>query len=99
MTVCHYPSGASKYNFIEHKLFSFISINWAGEPLLTYEIALGFIRSTTTEKGLKVEAVLVEKQYKRGLKVSNQEMNSLNITRAKICPNWNYTIHPRKHTC
>jgi len=93
--ICHYPSGASKYNPIEHKLFSFISINWAGEPLTSYEKALGFIRSTKTEKGLKVEARLVDKEYKTGVKVSDEQMKSLKIEYHGDCLKWNYTIKPR----
>lgn len=93
--VCHYPSGASKYNPIEHKLFSFISINWAGEPLTSYDKALGLISSTKTEKGLKIEARLVDKEYKTGVKVSDEQMNSLNIEYHGDCPEWNYTIKPR----
>ena len=96
ITVCHYPSGTSKYNPIEHKLFSYISINWAGIPLTDYFKALQFIRSTKTKTGLQVEAILTQKNYKKGLKVSNQEMKLLNIEQAEICPNWNYTIHPRE---
>ena len=96
MIVCHYPSGASKYNPIEHKLFSFISINWAGEPLTTHDKALSLIRSTKTEKGLKVDAQLIEKEYKKGLKVSDEQMRSLNIEHAEVCPKWNYVIKPRK---
>lgn len=93
--VCHYPSGASKYNPIEHKMFCFISKNWAGEPLTTYYKALSFIRSTKTEKGLEVGASLIEKEYKVGLKVSNEQMDSLSIKRARVCPQWNYCIKPR----
>lgn len=93
--ICHYPSGASKYNPIEHKLFSFISLNWAGEPLDSYEKAIAYINSTTTTKGLKVEAILVEKQYQIGQKVSDDEINALNIEYGEICPNWNYVISPR----
>jgi len=93
--VCHYPSGASKYNPIEHKMFCFISKNWAGEPLTTYYKALSFIRSTKTEKGLEVGASLIEKEYKVGLKVSKEQMASLNIKHAKVCPQWNYCIKPR----
>jgi hypothetical protein len=93
--VCHYPPGASKYNPIERKLFSFISKNWAGEPLTSNEKALSFIRSTKTEKGLEVGATLIEKEYKKGIKVSNERMSSLNIKHAKICPQWNYCIRPR----
>ncbi len=93
--VCHYPSGASKYNPIEHKMFCFISKNWAGEPLTTYYKALSFIRSTKTEKGLEVGASLIEKEYKVGLKVSKEQMDSLSIKRARVCPQWNYCIKPR----
>ena len=93
--VCHYPSGASKYNPIERKMFSFISKNWAGEPLTSNEKALNFIRSTKTGDGLEIGATLIEKEYKKGLKVSNEQMESLNIKRAKICPQWNYCIRAR----
>lgn len=93
--VCHYPSGASKYNPIEHKMFSFISKNWAGEPLTSYDKALSLIRSTKTEKGLEVGASLIEKEYKTGLKVSKEQMDSLNIKHARVCPQWNYCIRPR----
>lgn len=93
--VCHYPSGASKYNPIERKLFSFISKNWAGEPLTNYKKALDLIETTTTAKGLKVTATLAEKEYRRGIKVSKEQMESLAIKRVNVCPNWNYCISPR----
>jgi len=93
--ICHYPPGASKYNPVEHKLFSFISTNWAGEPLTSNEKALSFIRSTKTEKGLEVGATLIEKEYKKGLKVSNEQMESLSMKHAKTCPQWNYCIRVR----
>ena len=93
--VCHYPSGASKYNPIERKLFSFISKNWAGEPLTSYEKALNFMRTTTTETGLEVTASLVEKEYETGVKVSDEQMDSLRIKKAAVCPRWNYCIRPR----
>jgi hypothetical protein len=93
--VCHYPSGASKYNPIEHKLFSFISINWAGEPLTSYNKALGLISSTKTEKGLKVDARIVDKDYKTGVKISDEHMKSLKIEYKGACPQWNYIIKPR----
>lgn len=95
VTVCHYSSGASKWNPIEHQLFSFISLNWAGEPLTSYDKALGFIRSTTTDKGLTVDAHLLSKVYHKGLKVTDKQMSSLNLTPHVICPQWNYTIKPR----
>lgn len=93
--VCHYPPGASKYNPIERKLFSFISKNWAGEPLTSFEKALSFIRSTTTETGLKVSATLVENMYEKGIRVSEEEMKTLSIKRNKICSQWNYCFRPR----
>jgi transposase len=93
--VSHYPPGTSKHNPIEHKMFSFISKNWAGEPLTSVEKALSFIRSTKTEQGLEVGATLIEKEYEKGLKVSNEQMKSLNIKHAKTCPQWNYCIRPR----
>lgn len=95
VTICHYPSGCSKYNPIEHRLFSFISINWSGIPLRSYDIAIGYINSTTTKKGLTVEAQLVNKVYERGIQVTKEQMASLNIERHDICPQWNYTLRPR----
>lgn len=93
--VCHYPSGASKYNPIERKLFCFISKNWAGEPLTSHEKALSLIRPTKTESGLKVRGFLVEKEYEKGIKVSDEQMKSLNMKRANVCPQWNYCIRPQ----
>lgn len=95
ITVCHYPRGASKWNPIEHRMFSFISINWAAIPLRTVEILLRCIQDTTTESGLKVTAALTPKAYKKGVKVSKQQMETLRIRRHRTCPNWNYTITPR----
>jgi hypothetical protein len=96
ITVCHYPRGGSKWNPIEHRLFSFISINWAAIPLRTLGILLSCIRDTTTKSGLKVKATLTQKTYKKGIKVTNQQMAALRIRKHKTCPNWNYTIKPRK---
>jgi len=93
--VCHYPTGASKWNPIEHRLFSHISLNWAGKPLRSFETMLAYIRGTTTETGLRVRAFLLEREYQRGIKVSNQEMKDLALQRRAICPNWNYVIKPR----
>jgi hypothetical protein len=95
ITVCHYPSGASKWNPIEHRLFSQISRNWAGHPLRSLTVLLGFIRGTTTDKGLRVEAALDTSTYAKGIKVSQQEMNALNIQRRRLCPDLGYTIRPR----
>jgi hypothetical protein len=93
--VCHYPTRASKWNPIEHRLFSHISLNWAGKPLRSFGIMLACIRGTTTETGLKVRAFLLDRVYQRGIKVSNQVMQDLNLQRRAICPNWNYVIKPR----
>lgn len=92
--VCHYPTGASKWNPIEHRLFSYISLNWAGQPLRTFETMLRYIQGTTTEAGLKVKACLLDREYDKGIKVSAREMDAVNLERRKICPNWNYVIKP-----
>lgn len=93
--VCHYPTGASKWNPIEHRLFSFISINWAGKPLRTLDTMLGFIRNTTTSTGLTVKASLIDRVYEKGIKISQDVWDSVLIKRRSICPQWNYIIHPR----
>ena len=95
MTVCHYPTGASKWNPIEHRLFGPISINWAGKPLRTLEVMLAYIRGTSTQTGLKVKAFVQDAHYEKGLKVPDREMRTLNLERHEVCPNWNYTIRPR----
>jgi len=93
--VCHYPTGASKWNPVEHRLFSFISKNWSGYPLQSLSILLALIRGTTTQKGLKVKATLLKKKYRKQVKVSNREMATLNIVHRPFCPHWNYIIKPR----
>jgi len=95
VTVCHYPSGASKWNPVEHKLFSYISINWAGKPLRSFETMLAYIQDTTTETGLQVKAHLIQDHYQTGIKVSNEDMQALHLERHTTCPDWNYTIRPR----
>ena len=93
--VCHYPPGTSKWNPIEHRLFSQITATWAGFVLSTLAILLGFIRRTTTRTGLKVTATHFEKTYQTGQRVSNFEFKNIKLTRHDICPQWNYTIRPR----
>ena len=95
VTVCHYPPGTSKWNPIEHRLFSEISKTWAGCPLRTFGIAAQYIRETKTQTGLTVRAHLVRKKYVIGEKISDEMMATLNITHHAICPQWNYTIYPR----
>ena len=92
VTVCHYPPGASKWNPIEHRLFSQISKNWAGEPLITLEKMLNFIRTTKTETGLRVRATLVKSDYPKGLKPTAAEMATLSIVPHDVLPDWNYTL-------
>lgn len=100
VTVCHYPPGASKWNPIEHRLFSAISNNWKGVPLNSYEKIIKYMGKTKTTPdqgpGLKVKATLVRKRYKNGQKVSDKEMSQLQLENHDTLPNWNYTISPTK---
>jgi len=95
ITVRHYPTGASKWNPVEHRLFSFISLNWAGVPLRSHDIILNYIRGTTTKTGLQVEAILNQKQYEKGIKISDQQMKEISIKHHDILPQWNYQIMPK----
>ncbi len=94
VTIAHYPTGASKWNPIEHRLFSEISKNWAAEPLDSYEKMLKFIRTTRTQTGLAVTAYLDRKNYPTGLKPPPQLISSLHLRPSKLLPRWNYTIAP-----
>lgn len=94
VTVAHYPTGASKWNPIEHRLFSEISKNWAGCPLDSYETILKYLRTTTTTTGLQVRAHLVRRPYKRGITTSDDQMQTLNLIKNDELPNWNYTLQP-----
>lgn len=94
VTVCHYPTGASKWNPIEHQMFSFISDNWAGKPFRSYETMLKYIRTTTTQTGLKITARLNKKKYSVGIKIDDAQMSEINIRKHQVLPNWNYTIYP-----
>jgi hypothetical protein len=95
VTVCHYPTGCSKWNPIEHRLFGPISLNWAGVPLRTFETAVGYINGTTTRTGLQVTGVLKRGGNETGERVSDAEMQALSLTRHTVCPHWSYTLHPR----
>ena len=94
VTVAHYPSGASKWNPIEHRLFSEISKNWAGRPLDSYETILNYIRRTRTTTGLRLRAHLVRKQYEKGIKIPKSLMSVLPLKKGAELPKWNYTISP-----
>ena len=86
----------TKWNPIEHRLFSAISRNWAGRPLESWETVLDYIRTTTTKTGLQVRSVRITKQYQTGIKISDRQMAGLNITKGKKLPSWNYDIRPRQ---
>ena len=95
ISVCHFPPGTSKWNKIEHRLFSFISSNWRGEPLRDYETIVQLISKTTTVTGLKVSCRLDRRKYPTGRKVTDEEMKRVNLERHKFHGDWNYTIRPR----
>ena len=97
ITVCHYPTGASKWNPVEHRLFSEISKTWAGCPLRSFALALQYINDTRTATGLQVQAHLVSTIYETGVKVSDDQMAALALQAHEVCPQWNYTIHPRSN--
>jgi hypothetical protein len=93
--VAHYPTGASKWNPIEHRLFSEVSRNWAGEPLDSYLKILNYARTTKTQTGLTVTAYLDRRNYPCGLKPTPQQLASLRLQRHETLPEWNYTIKPQ----
>lgn len=93
ITVAHYPTGASKWNKIEHRLFSFISINWRGRPLTDYQVVIETIAATTTDAGLTVEAVLDQGTYPTGIKTTKAQLAAVPLTRHQFHGEWNYTIH------
>jgi Rhodopirellula transposase DDE domain len=95
VTVAHYPSGASKWNPIEHRLFSEVSRNWAGEPLDSYQKILNYARTTQTQTGLQVTAYLDRRHYLCGLKPTPDQIASLRLQRHETLPEWNYTIKPQ----
>jgi hypothetical protein len=97
VTVCHYPTGASKWNPVEHRLFSEISKTWAGCPLRSFDDVLHYIGDTKTETGLAVQAHLVTQTYETGVKVPDREMDTLCLHFHDVCPQWNYTIYPRSN--
>jgi hypothetical protein len=95
VTLSHYPPGCSKWNPVEYRLFSHISINWAGQPLRNLDLMLAFIRGTTTTAGLKVEARLDQGIYRKGRKVTDRQLKELALSTHDVCPRWNYTLTPR----
>jgi transposase len=92
--VCHFPPGTSKWNKIEHRLFSFISINWRAKPLISRQVVIDLIAATTTRTGLEVHAHLDEGAYPKGIKISDAQLAAVNLQGHKFHPEWNYTINP-----
>lgn len=94
--VCHFPPGTSKWNKIEHRMFSVISMNWRGRPLTSVEVIVSLIAATSTKTGLKIKAAKSDKTYACGEKISDEELQQLRILKADIHPEWNYAIRPHK---
>jgi len=96
IAVCHFPPGTSKWNKIEHRLLSFISQNWRGKPLISFEVIVNLIAATTTAKGLKVHAQLDDRPYPAGTQIDDQELAEVRLKRDKFHGEWNYEIHPHR---
>lgn len=94
--VCHFPPGTSKWNKIEHRMFCHITQNWRGRPLISHEVIVNLIANTATQKGLKIRAELDQRQYPTGTKVSNAELQRVQLTPHKFHGDWNYTVTPTK---
>ncbi|MGH9186075.1 MAG: ISAzo13 family transposase, partial [Acidimicrobiales bacterium] len=94
ITVCHFPPGTSKWNKIEHRLFSAITSNWRGRPLTSHEVVVNLIGATTNKRGLKVHAHLDAGSYPLGVKVTKAELAAVPLTRHDFHGDWNYTVHP-----
>ena len=96
ISVCHFPPGTSKWNKIEHRMFSYISQNWRGRPLVSIETIINLIGATKTKKGLIIKTAVDTNQYSKGVKISDKEMELLNLERNAFHGEWNYTIRPLK---
>jgi hypothetical protein len=95
ISVCHFPPGTSKWNKIEHQMFSYISLNWRGKPLISHEVIVNLIAGTTTRTGLKIQAELDTRAYQKGIRVTDKEFGKIKIQRADFHGEWNYTIIPQ----
>lgn len=96
ISVCHFPPGTSKWNKIEHRMFSFITMNWRGKPLINLQTVINLIGNTTTKQGLEIQATLDKRVYQKGIKVSDGELEAINIQKNEFHGEWNYTISPQK---
>jgi hypothetical protein len=94
IVVCHFPPGTSKWNKIEHRMFSFVSLNWRGKPLESLEVITSLIAATTTSTGLKIYAQLDDRTYDKGVEVSDEQLAAVRTTRNAFHGEWNYTISP-----
>ena len=97
ISVCHFPPGTSKWNKIEHRMFSYISQNWRGKPLVSIETIINLIGATKTKKGLKIKTAVDTNEYAKGIKITDKEMQLLNLERESFHGEWNYTFKPRKN--
>ncbi len=96
ITVCHYPPGTSKWNKIEHRLFSYIAMNWRGKALTSLATIVSLIGTTTTTSGLRVRSEIDKRSYPKGVTITDEQMQQLHLKRHEFHGDWNYTIHPRK---
>ena len=94
IAICHYPPGTSKWNKIEHRMFSYISKHWRGIPLISHEVIINLIASTTTKTGFSVKCIIDENSYETGIKVSDEELDGINIRKDDFHGEWNYSIFP-----
>jgi len=94
ISICHFPPGTSKWNKIEHRMFSYISMNWRGKPLVSHEVIVNLIAATTTQAGLKIEAEMDTNTYAKGIHVTDDELDKVHIERSEFHGEWNYTIRP-----
>jgi len=95
ISVCHFPSGTSKWNKIEHRMFCHITENWRGRPLISRAVIVNLIGHTTTGKGLRIRAELDEGEYETGLEVTDEQLARINLLKDRFHGEWNYTIHPQ----
>jgi len=97
ISVCHFPPGTSKWNKIEHRMFSYISQNWSGKPLVNIETIINLIGATKTKQGLIIQTALDSNVYAKGIKIKDEEIKSLNLEREAFHGEWNYTLRPHQN--